>query len=86
MKSFKQMRLDGEIKRADSEQIELHNIHVEPGFNPPDRTAQDDDDDEALFKFIMAGGFKSLPGGFIYLHTKMDHRQFLLDENQYPVG
>lgn len=61
MKSFKQMRLDGEIKRADGEQIELHNIHVEPGFNPPDRMAGDDEKDEQLFQFIMNGGFKQLP-------------------------
>lgn len=61
MKSFKQMRLDGEIKRADGEQIELKNIHVEPGFNPPDRTAADDESDEQLYQFIMAGGFKKLP-------------------------
>lgn len=60
-KSFKQMRLDGEIKRADSEQIEHCNIHPEPGFNPPDRTAEDDEQDEALFQFIMDGGFKKLP-------------------------
>ncbi len=61
MKSFKQMRLDGEIKRGNAEQIEFHNIHVEPGFNPPDRTASDDEEDEALFQFIMNGGFKLLP-------------------------
>lgn len=61
MKSFKQMRNDGEIKRGNAEQIEFKNIHVEPGFNPPDRTADDDEKDEQLFQFIMAGGFKKLP-------------------------
>lgn len=55
MKSFKQMRLDGELKRADGEQIEYCNIHVEPGFNPPGRTEEDDQDDEELYQLIVSG-------------------------------
>lgn len=61
MASFKQMRKDGVLKRADSEYIEYHNIHIEPGFNPTGRTEEEDEDDEELFQFIMDGKFDQLP-------------------------
>ncbi len=56
-KSFRQMTAEGTIKRADSEKIEHHNFHIEPGFNVAGRTDQDDEDDESLFDHICAGGY-----------------------------
>lgn len=56
MASFKQMRVDGVIKRADAEKIRWDDIYVEPGFNLEGRNDSDDEDDEALFKHIMSGG------------------------------
>lgn len=56
MKSFKQMRIDGELTRADSEKIQYKDLHVEPGFNAPGRTDQDDQDDDALYQYIVGGG------------------------------
>lgn len=61
MKSFKQMRLDGELVRADAEKIEYANIHIEPGFNPGDRTTEDEADDEELYQFIVKHGVLALP-------------------------
>jgi ParB-like chromosome segregation protein Spo0J len=61
MKSFKQMRLDGELVRADAEKIEYANIHVEPGFNPGDRNEEDEADDEELYQFIIKHGVLALP-------------------------
>lgn len=61
MKSFKQMRIDGELKRADAEKIDFFSIHVEPGFNPPGRTEEDDADDEELYQFIVKHGVLALP-------------------------
>ena len=56
MKSFKQMRIDGELTRADSEKIQYKDLHIEPGFNAPGRTEQDDADDDALYAYIAGGG------------------------------
>jgi ParB-like chromosome segregation protein Spo0J len=56
MKSFKQMRIEGTIKRADAEQIQYHDLHVEDGFNALGRTEQDDADDESLYQYIVSGG------------------------------
>jgi ParB family chromosome partitioning protein len=56
MKSFKQMRVDGDLVRADSEKIQFKDLHVEPGFNAPGRTDQDDEDDESLYQYIASGG------------------------------
>lgn len=61
MKSFKQMRLDGDLVRADAEKIEYANIHVEPGFNPGDRNEEDEADDEELYQFILKHGVLALP-------------------------
>lgn len=60
-KSFKQMRVDGDLVRADAEKINFKNIHIELGFNPGDRTAEDEADDEELFEFIKANGPHALP-------------------------
>lgn len=56
MKSFKQMRIDGEITRADAEKIQYKDLYIEPDFNPPGRTEGDDADDEILFEYIKGGG------------------------------
>lgn len=56
IKSFKQMRVDGDLVRSDSEKIQYKDLHIEPGFNAPGRTDQDDQDDEGLFLYIAAGG------------------------------
>lgn len=61
MTSFKQMRKSGELVRADAEKIDLENIHVEPGFNPPGRNEEDEADDEELFQFIVKHGVLALP-------------------------
>lgn len=61
MKSFKQMRLDGELARADAEKIDYKNIHVEPGFNPVGRNEEDEADDEELYQFIVKHGVLALP-------------------------
>lgn len=61
MKSFKQMRNDGELIRADAEKIDYFSIHVEPGFNPGGRTEEDDDDDDELYRFIVKHGVLALP-------------------------
>lgn len=56
LKSFKQMRVDGELTRADGEKIQFKDLHVEPGFNAPGRTDQDNEDDEGLYQYIVSGG------------------------------
>lgn len=61
MKSFKQMRIDGELIRADAEKIDYFSIHIEPGFNPGGRTEEDDEDDEELYRFIVKHGVLALP-------------------------
>lgn len=61
MKSFKQMRIDGELVRADAEKIDYRSIHIEPDFNPPGRTDEDEADDEELFAFIRKHGVLALP-------------------------
>jgi len=61
MKSFKQMRLDGELIRADAEKIDYFDLHVEPGFNPGGRTDEQDEDDEQLYRFIVKHGVLALP-------------------------
>lgn len=58
MKSFREMRASGELKRADAEKIRIEDIHFEPGFNLEGRNEEDDEDDEALFQFIMANGLE----------------------------
>ncbi len=66
MKSFRQMTADGMLKRADAEKIELHNIHFEPGFNPPGRSDIPDSEpldelDQQLYDHIMETGVSQLP-------------------------
>lgn len=61
MKSFKQMRKDGELVRADAEKIDFRSIFVEEGFNPKGRTEEDDTDDEELYQFIVKHGPLALP-------------------------
>lgn len=61
MKSFKQMRIDGELVRADAEKIDYRNIHIEPDFNPPGRNEEDEAEDEELFEFIKKNGVLALP-------------------------
>lgn len=56
MASFKKMRADGVIKRADAEKIRWEDIHIEPGFNLQGRNEDKDEDDEALYQHIMRGG------------------------------
>lgn len=83
MKSFKQMRIDGELKRADAEKIDYFSIHIEPGFNPPGRTEEDEVDDEELYKFIVKHGILALPqwevrpreGGGVWIVD--GHRRFV---------
>lgn len=73
MKSFRQMTDEGTIKRADSEKIEYCNLHIEPGFNPPGRTEEDDEDDEGLYRYICDGGIipqmevRPRPEGGVYV-------------------
>ncbi|EON11940.1 ParB/Srx family N-terminal domain-containing protein [Pandoraea sp. SD6-2] len=62
--SFKQKINDKEIRRADAMKIRYEDIHVEPGFNlrasldllEGDALAAAKEDDESLFRHIMAGG------------------------------
>ncbi|VVE68794.1 hypothetical protein PCA31118_03041 [Pandoraea captiosa] len=62
--SFKQKILDKEIRRADAMKIRYEDIHVEPGFNlrasldllEGDALKAAQEDDESLFRHIMAGG------------------------------
>jgi len=61
MKSFKQMRIDGELVRADAEKIDYFSIFPEPGFNPAGRTEEEDEDDEELYQFIVKNGVLALP-------------------------
>lgn len=61
MKSFKQMRIDGELVRADSEKIDYFSIYPEPGFNPAGRTDEEEEDDEQLYQFIVQHGVLALP-------------------------
>jgi ParB family chromosome partitioning protein len=61
MKSFKQMRVDGELVRADAEKIDYYSIYPEPGFNPVGRTDEEEDDDEQLYQFIVKNGVLALP-------------------------
>lgn len=73
IKSFKQMRIDGELTRADSEKIQYKDLHIEPGFNAPGRTEQDDADDEGLYQYIAGGGripeldVRPRPGGGVWI-------------------
>lgn len=61
MKSFKQMRKDGELVRADAEKIDYANVHIEPGFNPVGRNDENEADDEELYQFILKNGVLALP-------------------------
>lgn len=61
MKSFRQMVNDGTINRADGEKIDYFSIHIEPGFNPPGRTEEEEADDEELYQFIVKHGVLALP-------------------------
>lgn len=61
MKSFKQMRLSGELIRADAEKMDYQNLHIEPGFNPAGRNEEDDEDDEELYAYIVKHGPMALP-------------------------
>lgn len=62
--SFKQKINDKEIRRADAMKIRYEDIHVEPGFNlrasldllEGDALKAAQEDDESLFRHIMAGG------------------------------
>lgn len=61
MKSFKKMRLSGELIRADAEKMDYFNLHIEPGFNPAGRTEEEDEDDEELYAYIVKHGPMALP-------------------------
>lgn len=73
MKSFRQMTAEGTLKRADAEKIRIGDIHEEPGFNAPGRSDSQDEDDEALFQYVMAGGVlpalevRPREGGGVYI-------------------
>lgn len=73
MKSFRQMTVEGTLKRADAEKIRIGDIHEEPGFNAPGRSDSQDEDDEALFQYVMAGGVlpalevRPREGGGVYI-------------------
>ncbi|MEF3068099.1 ParB/Srx family N-terminal domain-containing protein [Pandoraea apista] len=62
--SFKQKINDKEIRRADAMKIRHEDIHIEPGFNlrasldllDGDALQAAKEDDESLFRHIMAGG------------------------------
>lgn len=60
-KSFKQMRLSGELIRADAEKMDYFNLHIEPGFNPDGRNEEEDESDEELYLFIVKHGPMALP-------------------------
>jgi len=60
MKSFKQMRKDGELVRADAEKIDYFSLHIDPDYNPPGRTEEDEADDEELYQFICEKGVLEL--------------------------
>lgn len=60
-KSFKQMRKDGELTRADAEKIDYFSIFPEPGFNPEGRTEEEEADDFELYQFIVKNGVLALP-------------------------
>jgi len=59
-KSFKQMRKDGELVRADAEKIDYFSLHIEPGYNPAGRTEEDEANDEELYQFICQKGVLEL--------------------------
>lgn len=73
MKSFRQMTAEGTLKRADAEKIRIGDIHEETGFNAPGRSDSQDEDDEALFQYVMAGGVlpalevRPREGGGVYI-------------------
>lgn len=73
MKSFRQMTAEGTLKRADAEKIRIGDIHEEPGFNAPGRSDSQDEDDEALFQYVMTGGVlpalevRPREGGGVYI-------------------
>lgn len=56
MNTFRQMVNAKVISRADAEKIEYSNLHIEPGFNVPGRTEENDPDDEALYLYVCSGG------------------------------
>lgn len=56
MASFRQMATEGVIKRADAEKIDYFDLHIEPGFNIPGRTEEEDEEDESLYFYICNGG------------------------------
>jgi hypothetical protein len=82
-KSFKQMRKDGELTRADAQKIDYFSIFVEPGFNPSGRTEEEEADDEELYRFIVKHGVLALPqwevrpreGGGVWIVD--GHRRFV---------
>ncbi|WP_338847933.1 hypothetical protein V8J88_03975 [Massilia sp. W12] len=53
--SFRKMIDDKTMRRANAQQIELHNIFVEPGFNPEGRILNDEED-MSLMQHIADGG------------------------------
>lgn len=60
-KSFKQMRLSGELIRADAEKMDYFKLHIEPGFNPEGRNEEDDESDDELYAYIVKHGPMALP-------------------------
>lgn len=73
IKSFKQMRLDGDTKRGESIQALLEDIHEEPGFNVRIKDADFEKSVEELAEFLANGGVvpplevRPRPGGGVWL-------------------
>lgn len=54
--SFKQLIKSGAIKRADAMKIPYKDLHIEPGFNERDRTADFGQSVRELADYILSGG------------------------------
>lgn len=95
VKSFKQMRNDGELIRADAEKIDYFSIHIEPGFNPEGRTDEEEAEDEELYQFIVQNGPLALPqlevrprpgGGVFIVDGHRRHKQLgrAIENGHFP--
>lgn len=58
--SVNQLLKDGAMKRADAYKIEFWEMHVEPGFNPEGRFEIENEEDVALYDFIVNGGITEI--------------------------
>lgn len=73
IKSFKQMRLDGDTKRGEAIQALLEDIHEEPGFNVRIQDADFEKSVEELAEFLFNGGVvpplevRPRPGGGVWV-------------------